>query len=90
MRTITLKRVHGTAILGCRGQIVRNEETPLLCLAMGLHERGAVLDLSQTTAIDQWGPSSHFASSRWYFPDAEESECANIESAPAPPCEVNL
>ena len=55
MLTITLKRMHGTAILGCHGQIVRDEETPLLCLAIGLHERGVILDLSHTTAIDQWG-----------------------------------
>jgi anti-anti-sigma regulatory factor len=55
MLTITLQRRHGTAILRCHGQIVRNEETPLLCLAIGLRERGVVLDLSQTTAIDQWG-----------------------------------
>jgi anti-anti-sigma regulatory factor len=55
MLTITLKRMHGTAILRCHGQILRNEETPLLCLAIGLQERAVILDLSQTTAIDQWG-----------------------------------
>jgi anti-anti-sigma regulatory factor len=55
MLKITLQRMHGTAILRCHGQIVRNEETRLLCLAVGLHEPGVILDLSHTTAIDQWG-----------------------------------
>ena len=55
MLTITLKHMHGTAILGCHGQIVHGEEAPLLCLATRLHERGVILDLSHTTAIDQWG-----------------------------------
>jgi len=55
MLAITLQRMHGTAILGCHGQIVCTEEAPLLCLAIGLHERAVILDLSRTTAIDRWG-----------------------------------
>jgi anti-anti-sigma regulatory factor len=34
---------------------VRHAETPLLCLATGFEERGVILDLSHTTAIDRWG-----------------------------------
>lgn len=55
MLTITLKRKHGMAILDCRGQIVRNQATRLLCLAVGLHGQDVVLDLSNATAIDRSG-----------------------------------
>jgi anti-anti-sigma regulatory factor len=53
--TMTLKRLDGTTILGCHGKLVRDEETPLLCLAVGLHGQDVVLDLSHTTAIDGSG-----------------------------------
>jgi anti-anti-sigma regulatory factor len=53
--TITLKRKHGVAILACRGQVVRNQETPLLCAAVGLHGQDIILDLSHATAIDRSG-----------------------------------
>lgn len=53
--TITLERVCGTAILGCHGPIAQNEETLLLCVAVGLQGQDVILDLSQATAIDRWG-----------------------------------
>ena len=55
MLTLTLECLDGTTILGCHGKLVRNEETALLCLAVGLHGQNVVLDLSHTTAIDGSG-----------------------------------
>ena len=55
MLKLTLKRMYGTTTLGRHGLIVRNEETPLLCLALGLRGQAVILHLSHTTAIDQWG-----------------------------------
>jgi len=52
---ITLKSIEGTTIVGCHGQIAQDEETPLLCLVVGLGDRAVILDLTHTTAIDRSG-----------------------------------
>lgn len=55
LRIETLKSIDGTTIVGCHGQIAQNQETPLLCLAVGLGDRAVILDLTHTTAIDRSG-----------------------------------
>jgi anti-anti-sigma factor len=55
MLTVTSHIVADTVILGCRGRLVRGEESSLLCAAVRHHGRDVVLDLAGVTAIDAAG-----------------------------------
>ncbi len=55
MLNVTIEESEKNIILRCAGQIVRGDETALLCAAIGQADRNIVVDLSQVDAIDAAG-----------------------------------
>jgi len=52
---VTIEESEKNVILHCAGQMVRGDETALLCAAIGQPDRNIVVDLSQVDAIDAAG-----------------------------------
>ena len=55
MLNVTIEESENNVILRCAGQIIRGDETALLCAAIGQPDRNIVVDLSQVDAIDADG-----------------------------------
>ncbi len=55
MLNVTIEESEKNVILRCEGQMVRGDETALLCAAIGHTDRNIVVDLSQVDAIDAAG-----------------------------------
>ena len=61
MLNITIEESEKTVILRCAGQIVRGNETALLCAAVGQSGRDIIVDLSEVDAIDVAGVGAFVA-----------------------------
>jgi anti-anti-sigma factor len=55
MLTVTVENVAEAVVLRCQGNIVRGDETAILCSAAQQESRNLILDLTQVDAIDTAG-----------------------------------
>jgi anti-anti-sigma regulatory factor len=61
MLKVTVEESEKNVILRCVGQIVRGDETAVLCAAVGQPGRNVIVDLSRVDAIDGAGVGAFIA-----------------------------